>query len=88
MSKTVSTHPNRSKQSIPVYARGGFDMRQAAPLGMAKDSGEALALARARVSAQHGGANGARFVNEVERVALEHDDIGRYYVAKRVVREV
>lgn len=77
------SHPNRSKQPIPVYAKGGFKMREQTPLGFASSHEEAAAIARKHVKTLAGGANGHEWEVSFAGIALEKDDEGRYYVAKR-----
>ena len=82
------SHPNRSKQPIPVYAKGGFKVREQKPLGFAKDKQEANDIVRKNVPNIHGGANGGTFKNVVMGVELLADDEGRYYIPIRQIREI
>jgi hypothetical protein len=85
-------HPNRSKaaldQAIPVYLKGGFKMRETAPIGYAKDVAEATALVKAAYPAKEIGANNNRVTNGPRGVERLQDEQGQYFVGRWQMHEI
>ena len=76
-----------NEKTFPVYAKGGFHMRDAEPIGFAKDRAEANRIVGAKVPRIHGGANRANFTISTNGVEFLKDDQGEYFVAKRKLTE-
>lgn len=77
---------NDSKKNLPVFAKGGFNVRKQEPIGFASSHAEALVVAGEHVKPISGHANGGQWINTLVGVDLESDDEGSYYVAKREIR--
>ena len=85
-------HPNRSKaaldQAIPVYLKGGFKMREAEPIGYAKDSAEAAAMVKEAYPLRQVAANNQSATNGPRGVERSQDDQGQYFVGRWQLHEL
>lgn len=75
-------------EQFPVYAKGGFDVRNQEPIGFASTISEAAELVRAKTNDLYGTANNGKWINERHGVERLQDANGQYFVAKRRMREI